>query len=176
MNIALALRAALALPLIALALSACTNKLVPPCPSVRVDSTTGRLTQFKEGGGRTAADAAYQAEVVAYQGQCNYGDDGVTVSMDLDFRIATGPAVEKGPADVYYFVAVPQLFPDARAKRIFKLKYDLPGAPGVQDKVRENNLRIFIPLKKEEFGAAYDIYVGLQLDSAQLDYNRSQRQ
>lgn len=158
-----------------LALSACTTKIVPPCPSVRVDSTTSRLIQFKDGPGRDPADALYQAEVIAYQGSCSYGDKGVTVQMDLDFAITGGQAGQKGPVTLYYFVAVPQLFPQPEGKRVFTLKHDLGGAPGVREQVRESNLQIFIPLKENEPAASYDVYVGLQLDDAQLDYNRAQR-
>ncbi len=159
----------------ALALSGCVNNQVPPCPAVRVDSTTARLTQFKEGPGRDITDVQYQAEVISYQGQCDYREDGVTVEMDLDFAIATGAAVQKGEASIYYFVAVPQLFPKPEGKRVFQLKKDLPATPGVRERVRENGIKVFIPLKKDEPGAAYDVYVGLQLNDAQLDYNRSQK-
>lgn len=167
------MRALAALVLTAAALSACVDNAVPPCPSVRVDSTTARLTQFKEGAGRDITDVAYQAEVVAYQGECAFSDEGVEVKMDLDFAIASGAAVKKGPASIYYFVAVPQLFPDPVGKRVFQLRHDLPATPGVREKVRENDLRIFIPLKKDEPAAAYDVYVGLQLTNEQLDYNRT---
>ncbi|MBL8631255.1 MAG: hypothetical protein JNM81_16595 [Rhodospirillaceae bacterium] len=160
----------------ALALSGCVNNMVPPCPEVRVDSTTARLTQFKEGAGRDITDVQYQAEVLSYQGQCDYRDDGVTVEMDLAFAIATGAAVKPGPTSIYYFVAIPQMFPKPEAKRVFELKYNLPATPGVRSQVRENGLKVFIPLKKDEPGASYDVYVGLQLNNEQLNYNRSQNQ
>jgi hypothetical protein len=169
-------RSAAAAALAALALSACADNTLPPCPSVRVDSTTARLTQFKPGPGRDVTDVAYQVEVVAYQGECVFSDEGVEVQMDLDFALATGPAVEKGPVTLYYFVAVPQLFPNPVGKRVFQVRRTLPATPGVRERFRETDLRIFIPLKKNEPAAAYDVYVGMQLDNAQLDYNRAQRQ
>jgi hypothetical protein len=163
------------LALVAVLLSGCVNNQLPPCPSVRVDSTTARLTQFKEGGGRDMSDVEYQAEVIAYRGSCKFSEEGVEVQMDLDFSIAAGPAAKKGPANIYYFVAVPQLFPDPVGKRIFQLRRDVPATPGVKDKTTESDIRIFIPLKKDEPAAAYDVYVGLQLNNAQLDYNRTPR-
>ena len=149
-----------ALIVLGAALSGCVNNQLPPCPSVRIDNTTARLVQFKEGAGRDITDVDYQAEIVAYHGDCKFSDEGVEVQMDFDFAIASGAAVKKGPASIYYFVAVPQLFPN----------------PGVKEKVRENDIRVFIPLKKDEPAAAYDVYVGLQLTNEQLDYNRAQRQ
>jgi hypothetical protein len=165
----------LVLALAAAGLSACSNETLPPCPSVRVDSTTARLIKFGDGGGQTVNDLAYQAEVVAYQGVCEFSDDGVEVQMDLDFSILTGPAVKAGRESIYYFVAVPQLFPRPEGKRVFEIKQSLAGRAGVKERVRENNLRVFIPLKPNEPAASYDVYVGLQLTAEQLDYNRSQR-
>lgn len=176
MKIARFAGACAALSLFAVALAGCVNNQLPPCPSVRIDSTTARLTQFKAGAGSDITDIAYQAEMVAYQGECDFSDEGVTIQMDLDFAIATGAAVQKGPASLYYFVAIPQLFPLPEGKRVFQLKTDLPATPGVREHVRENGIRIFIPLKKDEPAAAYDVYVGLQLDRDQLEYNRRQRQ
>jgi hypothetical protein len=159
-----------------LLMSGCVNNTLPPCPSVRVDSTTARLTQFKEGPGRDITDIEYQAEVVAYQGECAFSEKGVEVQMDLDIAIATGAAVKKGPASIFYFVAVPQLFPDPIGKRVFQLKHDLASSPGVRERVQESGIRIFIPLKEDEPAAAYDVYVGLQPNTEQLEYNRSQSQ
>lgn len=164
-----------AMSLAAVALSGCLNTPLPPCPSVRVDSTTARLTQFKEGPGRDITDVEYQAEVIAYQGECQFSDEGVTVRMDLDFAIASGAAVKGGPASIYYFVAIPQMFPKPEGKRVFQVQYNLPATPGVRNQVREKGISVFIPLQKDEPAASYDVYVGLQLDNAQLEYNRSQR-
>jgi hypothetical protein len=167
--------AAIALALAALVVSACTDETSPPCPSVRVDSTTAKLTKFKDGPGREAADVAYQAEVVAYGGECVFSDEGVEVRMDLDFAVATGPAVTARREAIYYFVAVPQLFPKPEGKRIFQIRQELSAKPGVRERVRENDLRIFIPLQKNEPAASYDVYVGLQLTNEQLEYNRGPR-
>jgi hypothetical protein len=176
MNIVSIVRSGAIVALAAVAVASCVDNTLPPCPSVRIDSTTARLTAFKEGAGRDVTDIAYQAEVVAYEGDCKFSDDGVEVQMDLDFTVASGAAVKKGPASIYYFVAVPQLFPNPIGKRVFQLRHDLPASPGVREKLRENDIRVFIPLKKDEPAAAYDVYVGLQLTNEQLDYNRAQRQ
>lgn len=169
-------RTSAAFALAALALSGCVNNQLPPCPPVRIDNTTARLIQFKEGAGRDISDVEYQADMVAYEGSCTFSEKGVEVQMDLDFTLASGAAVKKGTQPIYYFVAVPQLFPDTVGKRVFQLKHDVPSSPGVKEKVRESDIRVFIPLKKDEPAAAYDVYVGLQLTKEQLDYNRTQRQ
>lgn len=157
------------------ALAGCTNAPVPPCPSVRVDSSTAKLTQFKDGPGRAVGDVEYQAELIAYTGSCAYSEKGVEVQMDVDMAIAAGPAAKKDQQPIYYFVAVPQLFPSADGKRVFQLNRGLPNSPGVIERFKESDIRVFIPLKKDEPAAGYDVYVGLQLTNEQLEYNRSQR-
>ena len=168
-------RTAAIVALVGAAVTSCTNNTLPPCPAVRIDSTTARLTQFKEGAGRDIKDVEYQAELIAYQGACTFSEKGVEVQMDLDVALAAGPAAKKDPASLYYFVAVPQLFPNPVGKRLFKLSQSLPTSPGEKERVKESDIRVFIPLKKDEPAAAYDVYVGLQLTNEQLDYNRSQR-
>jgi hypothetical protein len=176
MNAVFRLRAFFTLALMGGALAGCTNAPVPPCPAVRVDSSTARLTQFKDGPGRAVSDVEYQAELVAYTGSCAHSEKGVEVQMDIDVAVAGGPAAKKDQKPIYYFVAVPQLFPSTDGKRVFQLNRGLPSSPGTIERFKENDIRIFIPLKKDEPAAAYDVYVGLQLTNEQLDFNRSQRQ
>ena len=43
----------LGVPLVALALASCgADKIIPPCPPVRIDSATADLTKFKDEIGR----------------------------------------------------------------------------------------------------------------------------
>jgi hypothetical protein len=163
-----------ALAAAAAALSGCQSTILPPCPSVRVDSTTARLVQFRDGGGQTPADVAYEAQIVGYGGVCDFQDDGVAIDMDLDLVVAAGPATRGGRAELYYFVAIPQYFPDTKGKRIFRTRATVPGQPGRRERLEEKGIRIFIPLKENEPAAAYDVYVGFQLTQAQLDFNRAQ--
>lgn len=154
--------------------SGCQSTVLPPCPSVRVDSTTARLVQFRDGGGQTPADVAYEARIIGYGGQCDFQDEGVAIDMDIDLLVAAGPATQGGRADLYYFVAIPQYFPDAVGKRIFNVRASVPGQPGRRERFSEKGIRIFIPLKDNEPAAAYDVYVGFQLTPAQLEFNRAQ--
>ena len=171
---AFARRAALIVPVILLAaLAGCTTqKPVPPCPPIRVDSSTASLTKFKDGPGRDVTDIEYQAEIVGYKGKCVHEDDNVEVQFDLDLTIAGGAAAKGGAVDLYYFVAIPQFFPDPAGKHIIQVKRDVP-ASGKQEHFTESNVRLRIPLTKDQAGAAFDIYVGFQVDNAQLEYNRA---
>ncbi|MDX2221333.1 MAG: hypothetical protein SFV21_01215 [Rhodospirillaceae bacterium] len=155
-------------------LSGCQSTILPPCPSVRVDSTTARLVQFRDGGGQTPADVAYEAQIVGYGGVCDFQDDGVAIDMNIDLLVAAGPATAGGRADLYYFVAIPQYFPDTQGKRIFSVRASVPSQPGRRERLSERGIRVFIPLKESEPAAAYDVYLGFQLTQAQLDFNRAQ--
>lgn len=157
-------------------LSGCQNTILPPCPSVRVDSTTSKLIKFRDGGAETPADVAYEAQIVGYGGQCENRDKGIDVTIDLDLDITAGPAADGKRAELYYFVAIPQHFPKPEGKQIFRMRPDVPKTPGSRERVREGGVRVFIPLPNDEPAAAYDIYVGFQLNDAQLRFNRAQQQ
>lgn len=162
--------------LVLLAVAACSNTPIPPCPNVRVDSATETLTKFKDGPGRDVTDVEYQAEILGYKGQCVHHDDSVDVIFDIDFAVTGGPAAKGGSADLYYFVAIPQFFPQPVGKRIIPVETKLPERASERIRFTESGVRVTIPLKKDQPAASFDVYTGFQLDNAQLDYNRSRQQ
>jgi hypothetical protein len=93
--------------------------------------------------------------------------------MDLVMEVASGPAATSKDIDVDYFVAIPQYFPDPAGKHVFEVHHHLQPGSGRTARIDEHDVRAFIPLKKEEPAAAYDVYVGLQLTPDELAYNRS---
>lgn len=164
--------------LVAVTVSGCARKIVLPCPNVRVDSATASLTKFKDGpvnaqGGREVSDIEYQADIAGYKGTCEYDDDNVEVTFSVDFTVTGGAAAKGGSAPLYYFVAIPQFFPAENGKRIMKTTHKLPARAGTRESFSESGLSVTIPIKKDQAGASYDIYIGFQLDAAQIDYNRS---
>lgn len=155
--------------LLLLGLTACgADRIVPPCPPVRIDNATAALTKFKDGAAQDPANIEYRAELVGYKGQCVFKDDRVELSMDIDFAFEAGPAAAGG-LKVPYFVAIPQFYPRPEGKRV--LEFAGPSSKGPQ-RVREANITTVIPLKKDEPAASYDVYIGMQLTPAQLEYNR----
>jgi len=154
-------------------LAACKTKMVPPCPIVRVDNATASLTQFRDGLGREAGDVEYLAEIRGFKGQCDFGENEVEVSFDVDFAVTGGAAAKGGETTLYYFVAIPQFFPSEDGKRVLSVNRKLPAGPGQRETFTESGVRVKIPLKENQAGAAFDVYVGFQLNNAQLEYNRS---
>ncbi len=157
-------------------LAGCAREIVPPCPPVRVDNATATLTKFKDGPGRDVTDIEYQAEIVGYKGHCDFSTSSVEVIFDVDIALTSGPAVTGGTAPLYYFVAVPQFFPDPAGKQIMQVTRKLPAKPALRETFTESGARVRIPLKPEQAGASFDVYIGFQLDNAQLEYNRTRMQ
>lgn len=114
----------------------------------------------------------YQAEIVSFEGTCQFDDDGVEAVMDVDIMVSGGPAVEPGQIDLYYFVAIPRFFPDPTGKKVFSRKYKIPSGGPRRERLTESNVRIFIPLEDRLTAAGYDVYLGFQLTDEQLQYNR----
>ena len=158
-------------------LGACApDRTVPPCPNVRVDSSTANVTQFRDGPGREVGDIVYQAEIVNYQGSCTQdleNDEGeAEVEMEVEFAMATGAAAAAGQVPLYYFVAIPQLFPDPAAKQVFEVRRSSRGGAARAERWTES-IALTLPVTKARPSAAYDIYVGFQLTDEQLAFNRT---
>lgn len=158
-------------------LSACApDRTVPPCPNVRVDSTTANLTQFRPGPGRAVGDIAYQAEIVSYNGSCTQdlkNDEGeAEIEMEVEFALATGGAAPAGDIPLFYFVAIPQLFPDPAGKQIFEVRRQSKGASFKAERWTET-IHMTLPVTKTRPAAGYDLYVGFQLTDEQLAFNRT---
>ncbi len=169
-------RFGLAFSLLAL-LAACNkDKPLPPCPSVRIDNTTAALTKFGEGGGQDLSNVEYQVRILGYKGICDFDDNSVDVKFDLTLEVASGPAAKPGRMPIYYFIALPQFFPDAVGKKVVTINHNLEAGSGRRARIQENGVNVRIPLGDKEPAAAYDVYVGLQLTPEQLAYNRDQQQ
>jgi hypothetical protein len=158
--------------LLGLVISGCINSLPPPCPQVRVDSNTGTLTKFRDVASQDLSGVEYQVEIVGFEGGCVMDDDEVEVTLDVDFRITGGPAAQAGPVSFYYFVAIPQYFPQSIGKKIFEIQRRLAGGATAPQPLTEPNVRIEIPLKDRQPAASFDVYLGLQLSDEQLEFNR----
>ncbi len=157
-------------------LAGCNNRLVPPCPGVRVDSATASLTKFRDGPGRDITDIEYEARIAGFKGECVQDSEEVEVIFDVDFALAGGPASKAGSVTLYYFVAIPQFFPSESGKKVMEIRHALPGRAAVPARFTEKNVRVRIPLKKDQPAASFDVYVGFQLTPEQVDHNRAAMQ
>lgn len=164
------------MPLMALAvLGGCSSfkKTPPPCPRISILADAAEMTKFRENGGRDLTDVELMAEIQSYRGYCTYDleSEQMTVTLQVGLNAKRGPAIEGNSSSLSYFVAMPVFYPKDEAKRVVPMKIDFPeGVSGIQ--VTDDELFITFPLHDFDKIDAYEIFLGLQLDRDQLDYNR----
>jgi hypothetical protein len=142
-----------------------------PCPHFLLLGDADTLTDFRPGPGRDVTDVDTRAAIANFQGKCDYVDDDmVEVQLLIDFVVQRGPANESGEAAFRYFVAIPRFHPEPAGKKIFdvKLKFeDRRTRLGYRDEIY-----LEFPIGPSEVGASYEVYMGFQLTTEQLEYNR----
>lgn len=161
--------------LVPLALIACAgdDSRPPPCPEVVAPRDAARMVAF-DGGGRDLTDVRFESRIEGTGVVCEYDeDDGkrvVEAELQIAFSAEKGPASEDGTVAFSYFVAVADRERNITAREEFPLRLSLAGN---QTRGRfVETVSPTIPLKEDETGASYRIYVGFALDKEQLEYNR----
>ncbi|MDR3519017.1 MAG: hypothetical protein P4M00_24730 [Azospirillaceae bacterium] len=140
------------------------------CPKVGFVPDATQITQFRDGPGRDLTDIVARAGLLDFRGQCDYDDEGVTVSFNLFIGAERGPAF-KGtePAHLPYFVAITAPDGEIVAKQEFSAAIDFKDAArgGTAESLEQR-----IPLPKGKDARAYTVMAGFQLSRDQLAYNR----
>lgn len=148
-----------------------------PCPQVRIDRDTAKLTRFK-GSGTDVTDTLIDAEITGYTGTCEVKADAREIQMALNvtFAATVGPAtpVEADGTrkqSFRYFVALPDFYPHPAGKQVFQTEIVFP--PNVnQVRYRDAEVTLKIPLTKSVSSGDVRVYLGMQLDRDQLEFNR----
>lgn len=142
------------------------------CPTVRIDAATADFTRYRPGGGKDVTDVVLTGEVAGYDGSCTYDDEGVTVDMVLSFSLGLGPAATGREGSFRYFVALPDYYPNPRAKSVFETAFVFPDSVN-RVRYRDEEVSLRIPLASEtESAAEREIYVGFQLSPDEYRDNR----
>ncbi len=146
------------------------------CPDFGLVPELTRLTQFKNGPGRTMDDVRYDIVVRNFgQATCSLKDRKVRVSVRLEFAVERGRAEQGSRVEYAYFVAIRhRVTGDIVTKEVFPVAFDLP-KDRASVVVEEELEQVTIPIKKDEEGRYYAILVGLQLTEDQLAFNRRRR-
>lgn len=146
------------------------------CPDFGLVPELTRLTQFKNGPGRTLDDVRYDIVVRNFgQPTCSLKDRRVRVNVRLEFSAERGRSEPGSRIEFSYFVAIRhRVTGDIVMKEVFPVAFNLP--QGRDNVVIEEELeQVTIPIKKDEEGRYYAILVGLQLTEEQLAFNRQRR-
>ncbi len=149
----------------------------PPCPRVSVLADAANLTRFRPGEGRDLIDVSYDGRIDAVQSQCEYewhektGAGSVTVEVTLAVAAERGPANRDRRGDFPYFVSITDAGRNVLNKQTFTLVVDFPGNRTLM-RALDAPVVLEIPLKADEPGTDYQIFIGFQLTAEQLEYNR----
>ena len=149
------------------------NKRALPCPNFLVLGDAEKMTRFRAGPGRDITDVEFRAAIIDFRGTCQHTDSTVEAEFFIEIVVQRGPANRAREASFEYFVAIPRFHPAPAGKKTFPVKVSF------EDKATRlfyrDEITIEIPLASGEIGANYDVYLGFQLDSDQLEYNSRRR-
>ena len=160
-------------------LAACSSgesALAPQCPHIIIVKDTAEFTAFRPGPGRDLTDVVLDARINGFDGECETDLESnrsvkVTVDLQLIFEATRGPANKTREGNFSYYVAIANRRGNIIAKKVFDTELEFEGnrnrIGGVEELTQE------IPLRPDELGEDFDIFVGFQLSPEQLDYNRS---
>lgn len=174
-------RATLAVSALGLLVAACglfEKDVVYKCPAVFILDDAKDLTKFKPGPGRDITDILFEAEIVNFVGDCDYGDnDGkgeAEIELSVQIRVERGPANKGRQVAFDYFVAIPKFQTQSEGKSVFNVTGKFEG--NRTRMLYQDDLDMTIPVKVPRDGAALEIILGFQLTPEELKYNRSRKQ
>jgi hypothetical protein len=161
------------------ALSACKafdTQPPPPCPRISILGDAAKLTRFRPGPGRTAADAELTAELSSFHGSCTYdaAKRNMTVTLQVGIDAALRPAAKEWTADLSYFIALPVFYPNPNAKRVIPVYLEFSSGDG-RVHYTDDEVEVSFPVLEIKELAKYEVIVGLQLTPEQVEYNRQRK-
>ena len=141
-----------------------------PCPAALLLDGAEQISAYREGAERGPDELRYIAVLTDLSSSCRYysDDSGQGVDVDLNFKLIAerGPALS-GNEEVTYFVAT--VGPGNQIVSRDALSGDLPFTEGAERVGLSEDLTLRLPSITAAQGRAYTLYVGFQLDDAQLD-------
>lgn len=156
-----------------IALSACSAATYKEaelvCPNILIAKDTAEITNIVEN------QKLWKANITNYKGFCSYNKDKTELELDLkvDFTAELLKENYERAITFRYYVAAPALYPDPVGKQTFYLDVVFPEGKNKTDIIRKK-IDLSFPLVNEngERVAIKDVYLGIQLDRRQLDFNR----
>lgn len=140
------------------------------CPQVAIMRDAGQVTLFRPGNGRDLTDVTSQAQIADFSGGCDYDRSGVTVNLLVALMAERGPAAQSDEASYRYFVAIVRPDRSVAAKAEFEVPVRF--TKGTTRAEGKDELRQHIPLPKGTDARHWQVLLGFQLTSEQLEFNR----
>jgi hypothetical protein len=145
----------------------------PPCPTALLLEGLERTTAYRPGAELRPSEISYLAVLTDLTSACRYGsgEEGADMEVDLNFAVVAerGPAMS-GSEELTYFVAT--MGPDGRILGKEVLRSELAFVEGENRIGWSEELTLRVPSVTSENGGNYTLYVGFQLDDAELERRR----
>jgi hypothetical protein len=150
-------------------LSACGSSSPPqepPCPTVLLLKGAERTADYRPGPDTRPSDLRYLAVLTDLVSICRYEAGGVDVALRFNLIAEQGPAYAGGPLQLTYFVA--SLGPDRQilSKPLFDAITEFPA--GQQRAGSSQEMTVHMPGVTPATGPQYSVFVGFQLDEAEM--------
>jgi hypothetical protein len=146
----------------------------PPCPTALLLEGAERTTVYRAGLDARAAPAAndlrYVAVLTDLTSACRYQDEGVEVDLTFSLTAERGPAFGDAPEEATYFIAT--LGPDGQILNKDRFPAELAFEEGFGGARWSEELTLLLRTVTPETGADYTLFVGFQLDDAELARRR----
>ncbi len=140
---------------------------VPPaCPAALVLEGAERTTSYR-GGERSPDALQYLAVLTHLQSTCSYNDKGVDVDLGLDLIAQRGPAAAQEKVPLTYFIATVGPERQILSKQLLDSEIEFTKGEDLAGVAEQLTLRL--PAVTPEQAAAYSLYLGFQLDDADLE-------
>ena len=157
-----------------LLLSACSgspDKLIS-CPEILIPQNTERVTRFAPGEGRDITDIVLQGEVKFLSGECEIGEEEITLDLPIAVGGTSGPADTDKTESISVFIAIATYDRQILTRR--ELPMTLNFAGNRTSVVTMDTVSLDIPKKPDQTTNDFVIFLGLVLTEEELAYNREE--
>jgi hypothetical protein len=151
-------------------LAACGSSSTPPapapCPTALFLNGAERTAAYLPGATPRPADLQHLAVMTELASACSYDGGNLDVALRFNLIGEKGPAYGGGPLQLTYFVAT--IGPDQQvlSKQLFDSTIEFPEAQQLAGTLQELTVRL--PSVEPETGPEYAVYLGFQLDDAEI--------
>lgn len=146
-----------------------------PCPQVQIVDELSALSEFSSAKNTSEDNLVSRVNLQHVESACSFQTDQVSVDMKMAFESALGPKGKLRSNDIPFFsypffIAVADPEGIIMAKEVFSAS--MTYARNEKTHTHYENMRQLIPMPRREDARRHKVLLGLQLDPAQLAYNR----
>jgi len=139
----------------------------PVCPTALLLQGAERTASYSPGAERRPAALHHLAVMTNLASGCRFVEAGVDLDLAFDLIAERGPAFPGGAVDLSYFVATIGPERQILSKQVFSSEIPFAGNEDLAGVSEQLTLRL--PAVTPEQGQAYAVYLGFQLDEAELE-------